>query len=608
MSIENPKYNDPIPLCEKARKLALWRILVLFLLMTASLFWNGEAFLESLEEFARPPFLIFVVAFVLTLAFWFALNIKKLPIKLNKNLPDKYLSDKSLLILAGLQFLADVFLITWLVWTTGDVRSPYATLYTVLICLVSIFFGARGTLFTAVGCTIVFTSLALLVTYGYLPHLVEPGGGAISTKRALQIIGFHDVAFLVVGLLAAQLASRHSYSSVRLQKTEQNLADLQRLHERIVQSIRSGLVTTDLEGKIYLFNAAAEEITGYRTENVRGMKIFDFLGNIEQPIAVSLEAAQNNNPPPRFETDFSTPDGFAIRLGYGISPLFAENGEMTGLILTFQDLTEMRTMEESVRRKERLAAVGRVAAGLAHEIRNPLGAMRGAIQVLQIGMKENSSQAQLMDIVLRESDRLNTIITNFLTYARPQQGEVIETDICQIIRDSVTLLRHSPDVRACHAVIEDLPQTPVTALADSAGLKQVFWNLARNAVQSMPNGGCLTIKLSCLLNNRLQITFLDTGCGMPANQVERLFEPFSTSTTGGTGLGLSIVYQIIRDHNGTINVRSQENKGTTITIELPSEARLKDVSKSEGKPEFALPPVPLDGVKIFDDSKLLNRF
>ncbi|HZH33932.1 MAG TPA: ATP-binding protein [Pyrinomonadaceae bacterium] len=608
MSIENPKYNDPIPLCEKARKLALWRILVLFLLMTASLFWNGEAFLESLEEFARPPFLIFVVAFVLTLAFWFALNIKKLPIKLNKNLPDKYLSDKSLLILAGLQFLADVFLITWLVWTTGDVRSPYATLYTVLICLVSIFFGARGTLFTAVGCTIVFTSLALLVTYGYLPHLVEPGGGAISTKRALQIIGFHDVAFLVVGLLAAQLASRHSYSSVRLQKTEQNLADLQRLHERIVQSIRSGLVTTDLEGKIYLFNAAAEEITGYRTENVRGMKIFDFLGNIEQPIAVSLEAAQNNNPPPRFETDFSTPDGFAIRLGYGISPLFAENGEMTGLILTFQDLTEMRTMEESVRRKERLAAVGRVAAGLAHEIRNPLGAMRGAIQVLQIGMKKNSSQAQLMDIVLRESDRLNTIITNFLTYARPQQGEVIETDICQIIRDSVTLLRHSPDVRACHAVIEDLPQTPVTALADSAGLKQVFWNLARNAVQSMPNGGCLTIKLSCLLNNRLQITFLDTGCGMPANQVERLFEPFSTSTTGGNGLGLSIVYQIIRDHNGTINVRSQENKGTTITIELPSEARLKDVSKSEGKPEFALPPVPLDGVKIFDDSKLLNRF
>jgi signal transduction histidine kinase len=124
----------------------------------------------------------------------------------------------------------------------------------------------------------------------------------------------------------------------------------------------------------------------------------------------------------------------------------------------------------------------------------------------------------------------------------------------------------------------------------------------------MPNGGCLTIKLSCLLNNRLQITFLDTGCGMPANQVERLFEPFSTSTTGGTGLGLSIVYQIIRDHNGTINVRSQENKGTTITIELPSEARLKDNLKNEGKPEFALPPVPLDGVKIFDDSKLLNRF
>jgi two-component system sensor histidine kinase PilS (NtrC family) len=244
-----------------------------------------------------------------------------------------------------------------------------------------------------------------------------------------------------------------------------------------------------------------------------------------------------------------------------------------------------------------------VAAGLAHEIRNPLGAMRGAVQVLQSGMERNSAQAQLMDIVLRESDRLNTIISNFLTYARPKKGEVAETDLCQVLRDSITLLRHCPDLRSCHDLIEELPQTPVKATADAAGLKQVFWNLARNAVQAMPQGGCLTIKLNRLNNNRLQILFSDSGCGMPATQVERLFEPFSQSTTGGTGLGLSIVYQIIRDHNGTINVRSQENKGTTITIELPMESKVQTASPA--KTALRLPPVPLDGVKVFDDSKVV---
>jgi two-component system sensor histidine kinase PilS (NtrC family) len=233
----------------------------------------------------------------------------------------------------------------------------------------------------------------------------------------------------------------------------------------------------------------------------------------------------------------------------------------------------MRSMEETSRRRDRLAAVGRVAAGLAHEIRNPLGAMRGAIQVLQTSVKDNPSQSQLMEIVMRESDRLNSIITNFLDYARPRQNDFERTDIREIIRDSITLMRHSPDIQENHRLVEELPQKSVFTNADAAQLKQVFWNLARNAIQAMPEGGILTIKLLRLPTGRLQITFTDTGCGMPPAQVERLFEPFSNSTTGGTGLGLSIVYQIVRDHNGIINIRSLEGKGTTITIELPSEGK-----------------------------------
>ncbi|MDQ4120986.1 MAG: ATP-binding protein [Acidobacteriota bacterium] len=592
MSNENSHLAALKSLDEKARKLAIGRICALFLLMVASWFWNGDAFPTSLQEFTHPPLLIFLIALMLAIGYWASLCLWKIESKIN------------LLAQLTAQFITDAVLITWLVWTTGDVKSPYITLYTVLICLTSVFFNARGTMLTAVSCTVIFTATSTAMIYGLVPHFTDIGAATLPARRAWQIIGFHDAAFLFVGLLAAQLAQRHTHSNVRLLETEQSLAKLQRLHERIVQSIRSGLVTTDLEGRIYLFNSAAEEITGYKSDDVQGWKIFDLFGNIEQPIAVALEAMEKGEQQPRFEADFTTPDGFGIRLGYGISPLFSESGEITGLILTFQDLTDMRAMEESIRRKDRLAAVGRVAAGLAHEIRNPLGAMRGAIQVLKPSMQENSSQAQLMDIVLRESDRLNTIITNFLTYARPKKGEVTETDICEALRESITLLRHSPDLRSNHNLIEDLPDEPVLATADAAGLKQVFWNLARNAVQAMPDGGELAFKLRYLNKSRLQILFSDTGCGMPAAQVERLFEPFSQSTTGGTGLGLSIVYQIIRDHCGTINVRSQEGKGTTITIELPIEAKAQTASKP-AQPALKLPPVPLDGVKVFDDTKVV---
>ena len=293
------------------------------------------------------------------------------------------------------------------------------------------------------------------------------------------------------------------------------------------------------------------------------------------PIADSLDATEVGDQPPRFQTDLITPDGFAVHVGYGISPLFSEIGEKTGLILTFQDLTDIRSMEESVRRKDRLAAVGRVAAGLAHEIRNPLGAMRGAIQVLQLNTPPESSNASLMDIVLRESDRLNNIITNFLSYARPRVSNFSETDVRQAISDTFILLKHSPEIEEHHILEADLPEYPVTISADQTQLKQIFWNLARNAVGAMPNGGSLKIRLEQLNPKRIKIVFTDTGAGMSANQVERLFEPFSVSTTGGTGLGLSIVYQIVRDHNGTINIRSLENEGTTITVELPTEIKNK---------------------------------
>ncbi len=477
---------------------------------------------------------------------------------------------------AALQLFADVLLVTWLVWATGDVTSPYTVLYIIIIAVAGILLGPRGAINISVGCAAIFTAISLLAATGVLPRFARFALD-YSTLKTIQTIGLNDIGFLVVGLLAARLAERQSRSDVELIATTQTLANLRALHERIVESIRSGVITTDLQGRIYTFNTAAEEITGYEAEDVRGQEATIFFGELDERVEDSLRAAAAGEPTPRFEADCLSSDGLHLRLGFGISPLFSESGETTGLVITFQDLTDVRAMEETSRRQDRLAAVGRVSAGIAHEIRNPLAAMRGAIQVLRSDVAADSSEAQLMEIILRESDRLNKIIADFLTYARPHAGAFTNVDLREPLNETFTLLRHSPEISDGHMLEEILPDEPMMTSADASQLKQVFWNLARNAMQAMPDGGTLRAELRRTNAGRLRITFTDTGKGMTPEQVERLFEPFSSSTSGGTGLGLSIVYQIIRDHGGTINVRSREGQGTTITVELSA---IKDEQRS----------------------------
>jgi two-component system sensor histidine kinase PilS (NtrC family) len=480
---------------------------------------------------------------------------------------------------ASVQLFIDVLLVTWLVWVTGDVRSPFAALYIVVISVASILLGARAALIASVGCAAIFTGLSV----GILSRVITPftpPESEISIFKLVQSIGLNDIAFLVVGLLAARLAKRQSSYDVQLSEATQTLASLRALHERIVESIRSGVITTDLQGRIYTFNAAAEEITGYKAEDVRGQGVSIFLGELGDQIEESLIAAEAGEASPRFESNCLTADGLQLRLGFSIFPLFAESGETTGLVITFQDLTQVRALEETSRRQDRLAAVGRVAASIAHEIRNPLAAMRGSIQVLRSEVDANSSQAELMEIILRESDRLNRIITDYLTYARPRSQAHTRVDVRALLNETFTLLRNSPELKDGHHLEEDYADEEMMVNAEGSQLKQVFWNIARNALQAMPEGGTLRAELRPSAGNRLRITFTDTGMGMSPEQVEHLFEPFS-SRTGGTGLGLSIVYQIIRDHGGTINVRSREGKGTTITIELPGDKGEANVRNRE---------------------------
>lgn len=474
---------------------------------------------------------------------------------------------KNILLQASVQLAIDVFLVTWLVWNSDVVQSPYIALYILVIAISSLFLGPRGAVVTSVGCAVAFSacSLALTGVFGQTSSSRLIGG---SLSQTVQWVGLFDIAFLVVGLLSARLAERQSRSDVRLLAVRQSLRNLRALHERIVASIRSGVVTTDLEGRVFTFNAAAQEITGYSEEAIRGQDASILFGDMKEHIAESMRAAKTGNARPRFETNCLTSEGMRLRLGYSISPLASESGETTGIVITFQDLTQVRSLEETSRRQDRLAAIGRMAASIAHEIRNPLAAMRGSIQMLRSEVENDSSQAELMEIILRESDRLNRIITDFLSYARPPSLVQARVDVGDLLSQTFALLRHSPEIGANQTIEAEVPAEPLFADADEGQLKQVFWNLARNALQAMPQGGTLRATLVRNSHDRLRIAFTDSGRGMSPDQVEHLFEPFS-STTGGTGLGLSIVYQIIRDHGGTINVRSREGQGTTITVELP---------------------------------------
>ena len=532
-------------------------------LLLLSVWGMREAATAAGEELAgqlRPSFAAGWVALALSLVYVLALRFTRTPLAVQ----------------AGAQFFLDVALLTWLVGARSEVRSPYLALYIVVIALAGIFLGARGALLTSIGSAVSYTCVTLAGALGWLPG----PGGALSREPlsdALGAVGLYDVAFLVVGLLAARLAERQTRTDVELIQAAHALANLRALHERIVESIRSGLVTTDLEGRIYSFNSAAEEMTGYKAEAMRGQDASILFGEMKEQIKLARRtAAGEGKNYPRVEADCLTAEGLRLRLGYSVSPLYSEGGETTGLIIAFQDLTQIRALEDTSRRQDRLAAVGRVAAGIAHEIRNPLAAMRGSIQVLNSEVAADSPQAELMEIILRESDRINRIITDYLTYARPRPLALVETDLREPLRETFTLLRNGPDVRPEHRFEIALPVVPVWAAADAAGLKQVCWNLARNAIRAMPAGGTLRAEVQpAAPGKRHQLVFEDTGCGMSPKQVERLFEPFTSSTTGGTGLGLSIVYQIVRDHGGTINVRSREGHGTTITIELPEKQRLE---------------------------------
>ena len=539
-------------LVEPAPRLGMQRLIfgrlgLIFVLLLMSWWWT-RSYLGMPNSVPRGLFVFFLCSLGLTAAYHLLLH-------LNRHFTAQIRA----------QFLIDTLLITWLVWETGDVLSPYITLYIILIGVVGFFLSKTDTLLIAGASVVCFTTLFVLTGQAVIDSI----SGESRPSQMVQVVAFNNAAFLLVGLLAARLAERRRLGD-ELRETAESFADLHLLHERIVESIRSGLITTGLDGKIYAINPAAEAITGAAAADAVGktassLFIGDIFGNALEAVRGSEFSGKS------FEAGVKNSDA---TVAGSISPLIGRGGAVSGMILTFHDITELRALEESLRSSDRLAAVGRMAAGLAHEIRNPLGSMSSALQFLQKKADPTTEEAALMQVVLRESDRLNSIITNFLAYARPQTDGFLAadsepTDVGEAISDCITLLRHSPEMTDSHLLTYETPATPVRIHVSETHVKQILWNLLQNSIKAMPGGGKLNVDLLETAGPGVKIVFQDSGGGISPENLENLFEPFAASATG-TGLGLSIVHKIVTDHGGRIDVKSANGTGTRVTVELPA--------------------------------------
>ena len=483
------------------------------------------------------------------------------------------------------QIVYDVCLETGIVYVTGGIESIFTFTYIFTIIAASILLFRRGAFLAASLSTIFYGALVDLQFYRILPLYtsLQYPFITITDSAVYYNIFFNSCAFYLVAFLSSSLSESLRRTHQRLRETSHDLTELQTFHHNILQSMHNGLLTTDLQGKITSYNQAAEYITGYTLSEVYGLDVPTIFAGID-PAQLLQILSNSSGQVYRFETTMSTKDqAKLVYLGVSVS-LFRDNTQkIAGLIVVFQDLTELKVMQEQMALADRLAAIGQLAAGVAHEIRNPLASISGAIQMLKATeLSVSADNKALMEIILRESNRLDRILTDFLLYARPKTMTLAKCDIIhEAILSTIGLLKkdHRVPAEKIHIQVESAPNFP-KIVCDVQQIQQVFWNLLLNAIQAMPDGGTLAIRTrvekveAWELDTQTPIytgiiTVRDTGCGMNEDQLRNIFHPFYTTKKNGTGLGLAIVHNIVENHHGTIKVKSTVHKGTTFEVVLP---------------------------------------
>jgi two-component system sensor histidine kinase PilS (NtrC family) len=453
------------------------------------------------------------------------------------------------------QIFTDLAFTTALVYVTGGIDTFFNFLYPLVIIVASILLPRYWAYLTAAVSFICFGALLELTFFERIPSFQYSARGDLKSLQVVIAVNF--CAYLAVAHLASALAAKLRQAGVELRDKSGELLSLQALHENVIHSIRSALITTDLEGRVTLMNAPGQKVLERTASSVYGRPISDLF--VDQLPNLDSTAAQ-------CEVRGLTPSGKEKTFDVNVTALIVPEQGTIGYVYTFEDRTELRRLENEIRMRDRLAAVGRLAAGIAHEIRNPLASIAGSINVLSEVTPFNDEQKTLVNIITRESTRLNNIISDFLVYSREKSFKFSRMDLIPLLEDALVLLSNRSQTKELN-IVRDYALQEAFAAIDADRIKQVFWNLLENAVRAMEGKGTITVSVRSA-GDFLRIGVRDTGPGIPPNLTEKIFEPFQSRFEGGTGLGLAIVYQIVQAHGAKIYVKSTLGSGAEFILEI----------------------------------------
>jgi len=467
---------------------------------------------------------------------------------------------------AWLICLLDVVLITAVVAATGGARSMFAFLYVLSVTGACVLLSRTGGLAIAAAASVLYTAVVLGRTV--FPTNVFFDAPEETTALELLTMFMNSGTFLIVAIVAGGLAEQFRTTRQALETEHRDLLDLQAFKDLVFQSVGTGLIALDREHRVTALNRAAEEITGRAASEAVGRSWQALFGDAVSLDAIDAAIEDNPRMSTLHETTLRRPDGTAAPVRLTFSALRSGEGARLGLIGACEDLSAIRQLEARMRQADRLATLGRMAANIAHEIRNPLASLTGAIEVLATPATTAAARDRLSQIVLRESERLNQIIKDFLAYARPAPLALETVSIATALEEVLVLFEHRARPGGPKIVREF--SAPLHWRIDPQQFRQVVWNLCVNAVEAMPDGGELRVGAAAASAQMLAVWVSDTGAGIAPDDLAHVFEPFFSTKPEGTGLGLALVHRIVQEHGGEIDVRSTPGLGTTFTIMLPA--------------------------------------
>ena len=552
-------HNDVLLNDKKTRRtlyLILSRIIIISLLLGITVYIDIKKQLLTISD-VTINFFYFMVAVIYLFSAIYAL-LYKLKVNYKK--------------IVFLQISVDIIIVTSLIFMFGNTQVDYSLFYTLIIIYTAIFLSRKGSLFVASISSILYGLYLNLEFYKLMPSFsIIKYDYDINVADALTNLIVRITSFYFIAILASFIVEQEKRAEYLLQEKESDFNQLDLLFRSIIESVHSGVMTIDMNNIIKTFNTAAEEITGFSRGKVEGLSVGDVLPEFLPFLTRETFEEQSKI---RIEITIKGKNKEKINLGLSVSPLKGKAERQIGNILIFQNITQIKQMEKTLEKSKNMALIGEMAAGWAHEVRNPLAAITGSIELLKDGLELKGTNKRLMEIVLRGKDQLENFVRNFLLLARsvPVSRELVDLNIVieEILENIKLSQKWNEKIK-----IKKLFLKNAGIFANKEQIRQIINNIILNAIEAMEEGGLLFIETKQVQLEKqkkfIKINISDTGCGIREDDLNKIFEPFFTRKERGTGLGLSIVYHLVEGYKGKIEIDSEEGKGTKCLVWLPVE-------------------------------------